>query len=473
VLTPTHGIRERAVALARSEPLGRVLVYGALATATVSISLLLIFVTSLTPSERGTLVGIALAAWVALVALGWTRDTLPLKPLLAAIAITLLFAVVTPSNQSGDVNSYAMYGRIVTLHHQNPFSAYPMRFEGDPMRRRVGPLWQRTPDIYGLGFTMIMVALAPVIGQSSFLVHFAYQLVALGAVGALLWLVWRRSRNPAALAFVGLHPLFAVSVVNGGHPDALVALGVVAALILAVDRRPVLAGLACAFAASVNFTALVAGAVLCVWALRRWNRPEVVKFVAIVGGLGALPYLLMSGWLQNAHVHAGMISRQSVWNAIGSFVASGSLLRALAQNGVTVIAGALLLVVAVRHTSRGSPELAMAAGFASFLVASSWVMPWYAFPALPLLALRRPNLLSWTVAIYSSLVMFGDQYPSLGSTAIGAAGHLFLTDVLPIAALVCCVVVIVFRPREVLSGELDDAQIDAGATAVPRLAASA
>jgi hypothetical protein len=101
------------------------------------------------------------------------------------------------------------------------------------------------------------------------------------------------------------------------------------------------------------------------------------------------------------------------------------------------------------------------------------VMPWYAFPALPLLALRRPNLLSWTVAIYSSLVMFGDQYPSLGSTAIGAAGHLFLTDVLPIAALVCCVVVIVFRPREVLSGELDDAQIDAGATAVPRLAASA
>ena len=35
MLTPTHGIRERAVALARSDPLGRVLVYGALATATV------------------------------------------------------------------------------------------------------------------------------------------------------------------------------------------------------------------------------------------------------------------------------------------------------------------------------------------------------------------------------------------------------------------------------------------------------
>ena len=121
-------------------------------------------------SARGSLI----------VGLGWTRGTLPLKPLLAAIGITLLFAVATPSNQSGDVNSYVMYGRIVTVHHDNPFASYPMHFEGDPMRRHVGALWQRTPDIYGLGFTVIMAALAPVIGESTFLVHFAYQLVAVG-----------------------------------------------------------------------------------------------------------------------------------------------------------------------------------------------------------------------------------------------------------------------------------------------------
>ena len=42
-------------------------------------------------------------------------------------------------------------------------------------------------------------------------------------------------------------------------------------------------------------------------------------------------------------------------------------------------------------------------------------MPWYAFTALPLLALRRPNLLSWTVALYSSLVLLGEQYPSLSA----------------------------------------------------------
>jgi len=457
---------------ARSE-IGRALVYIALATSTVCISAILLLVTSITPTARATLVAVALGAWVVIVALGWARGTLPLKPLLAAIGVTLLFAVATPSHQSGDVNSYVMYGRIITVHHDNPFASYPMHFEGDPMRRYVGQIWQRTPDIYGLGFTVVMAVLAPLIGTSSFLVHFSYQLVALAAAGAMLWLLWKRTRNPAVLAFVGLHPLLAISVVNGGHPDALMALGVLAGVLLAIERRPVLAGAAFAFAASVNFTALVGAFVLCVWAYRRWSRGEVVRFAAIVAAFGAAPYVLASGWLQNAHEHSQMISRQSVWNAIGNFVGNADLLRSVASSGATVIAGSLLLVIAVRHTSRGTPELAIAAGLASFLVASSWVMPWYAFTALPLLALRRPNLLTWTVAVYSSLVLLGEQYPSLAADRVGALGHLFLQDVLPLVAFVCCVIVIVFRPRELLAGDLSEAVTPAAVTAEPRLAASA
>jgi hypothetical protein len=458
--------------VAHSEPAGTVLVWLALITAAASISLLLLEVERITPAQRGALVGVALAAWTLLVALGWTRGSLPLKPLVAAIGITLVLAVATPSHQSGDVYSYAMYGRIATIHHHNPFSSYPVHFEGDPMRRHVNPLWQRTPDIYVLGFTMIMATAAPLIGESSFLVHFVYQLIAVAAVGALLWLLWKRTRNPAALAFVGLNPLLAVSVVNGGHPDALVALAVLIGVFCAIERRPVAAGVAFAAAASVNFTALVGAGILAVWAYRRWTRREVGEFTAIVGVFGALPYLLMSGWVQNAHVHSGLISRQSVWNAIGGVVTHGDTLRTLATTGTTIITGALLLVVLFRHTSRGTPELAIAAGFAAFLIASSWVMPWYAFTALPLLAIRRPNLLSWTVAVYASLVLFGEQYPSLSASTIGAAGHILLQNVLPIAALTCCVVVIVFR-GESLAGELGEVADETDVTAEPRLAASA
>jgi Glycosyltransferase family 87 len=468
-----RGLGEHWARIARAEPLGRVLVYAALVVSTLAISTLLLWVETLSPQARASLVGVALVAWILIVSLGWTRGTLPLKPLLAAIGITMLFAVATPSNQSGDVNSYAMYGRIVTVHHANPFASYPMHFEGDPMRRNVNALWQRTPDIYGLGFTVIMASFAPLIGESSFLVHFTYQLVAVAAVGAMLWILWKRTRNPAVLAFVGLNPLVAVSVVNGGHPDALVALAVLAGVMSAVDRQPVLAGAAFAFAASVNFTALVGAAVLFVWAYRRWTRLEVVKFAAIVSAFGVLPYLLMAGWLQNAHEHSGLISRQSIWNTIGNFVPNADLLHTLSSSGATILAGVLLVIVAVRHTSRGTPELAIAAGLAAFLVASTWVMPWYAFTALPLLALRRPNLLTWTVALYSSLVLLGEQYPSLSPTAIGSVGHLLLQNLLPVAAFIGCVTVIVFRPDDELAGDLDEATIDAAVTAEPTLAASA
>jgi hypothetical protein len=317
-----------------------------------------------------------------------------------------------------------------------------------------------------------MAAFAPLIGTSRFLVHFSFQLVALAAMGALLWVLWKRTRNPTVLAFVGLHPLLAISVVNGGHPDALVALGVLCAVFFAVDRRPVAAGLAFAFAGSVNFTALVGAAVLCVWALRRWTRPEVVSFAGVVGAFGALPYLFLSGWIQNAHEHTALLSRQSIWNPIGNFV-SADVLHSLMSSGATVIGASLLVAIAVRHTSRGTPELAVAAGLASFLVASSWVMPWYAFAALPLLALRRPNLLTWTVAGYSALVLLGDQYPSLAATAIGSVGHQVLQNLVPLAALACCVVVIVFQPSEVLAGGLEETERDARIRAEPRLAASA
>ena len=46
-------------------------------------------------------------------------------------------------------------------------------------------------------------------------------------------------------------------------------------------------------------------------------------------------------------------------------------------------------------------------------------MPWYGFAALPLLALRKPNLLTWTVALYARSILVGEQFPSLAPSAVG------------------------------------------------------
>jgi hypothetical protein len=456
------GIRDRLTRWVRAEPQGSALVYSALGVVAASVVVLLVAVESMTPAQRASTLCISLGAWIVLVAAGWARGTLPLRPVLAVIGLTLVFAIATPSHQSPDVYAYSMYGRIVTEHHRNPYATYPMHFEGDPMRRHVADIWQRTPDIYGLGFTAIMAAAAPVIGESTFRARFFYQLVAVGAVVGLLGLLWRRTRSPVALAFVGLHPLLAVSVVNGGHPDALIGLAVFGGLLLALERRAALAGLAFAFAVSINLTVIAAAAVLAVWAYRRWTRSEVVTFAAIVLGLGAVPYLFLSGWFTTAREHAGMISRQSVWTPIGQLI-GGPDLPTIARNGATLIAGALLLVVLIRHTGRGTPEFALAAAIAVFLVASTWVMPWYAFAALPLLALRRPNLLTWTVAVYSAAILVGEQFPSLTPSYIGPVAHQLLQWWVPLGALGVCAAVIVFRRP--LAGET--------ATAEPALATSA
>ena len=120
--------------------MGSILVYSALVVVLVSIATLLFAVEFITPTARASLLVISISAWIVVVALGWARGTLPLVPVLVAIGITLFGAVATPSHQSEDVYSYAMYGRIVTEHHHNPYATYPMHFEGDPMRRHVGPM---------------------------------------------------------------------------------------------------------------------------------------------------------------------------------------------------------------------------------------------------------------------------------------------------------------------------------------------
>jgi hypothetical protein len=442
---------------ARSEPFGTVLVYGMLAISTAATATVLLTVTNITPTERVILLTVSLTAWALLVALGWARHTLPLRAVVGATAVVMLFAVATPSHQSKDVFSYAMYGRIVTEHGENPYNNYPMHFEGDPMRRHVSAVWQRTPDIYGPAFTVVMAALAPVVGESAFMARFVYQLIALVAVGALLWLLWKRTRNPTVLAFVALHPLTSVSVVNGGHPDAIIAVAFLLAMFLALERRVALCGLALAAGIAINFSVIAGAGALGIWAARRWTRAEAGKLAAITLGFGAMPYLFLTGWLDNAKEHQQLISRLSVWNPLESLVTTGGPLsflsmstadlRALMPNLTTLAAGALLLFVVLRYTGRATPELAIAGALAVFLVTSPWVMPWYAFAAFPFVALRKPGVLAWDVALFSAFILMSDQFPSLSPDMVGSLTHHFYQSVVPLLACAACVVAILRRPR--------------------------
>jgi hypothetical protein len=70
-----------------------------------------------------------------------------------AIVILLL-----PLPASGDVYSYAFYGRIMSVYDANPYVATPSMFSFDPMYPGVPTFWVSTPSVYGLGFSLMSAA---------------------------------------------------------------------------------------------------------------------------------------------------------------------------------------------------------------------------------------------------------------------------------------------------------------------------
>src|SRR5207237_1365982 len=123
-----------------------------------------------------------------------------------------------------------------------PYVRVPNAFTTDPFLQRVVPVWRGAPSVYGPLFTAMSALIALAAGGSAVVARVLFQAVAAGAFAGIARILVRARVSPAMLAAILLNPLLVVAVVNGGHNDALVALGILGAT-LAVERdRPVLAG---------------------------------------------------------------------------------------------------------------------------------------------------------------------------------------------------------------------------------------
>ena len=147
---------------------------------------------------------------------------LGIAPVAVAIAITVGAAVAAPPRTSNDVWSYTMYGRMVTEHGTSPYNHSPADFRRDPFFERVSPRWRRRASVYGPVFVGVAALGAWVAGPSALTARLYFQLFAALALVAVLIVVWRTTRSTAAVAFLGLNPVLAVVVVNGGHNDMLI-----------------------------------------------------------------------------------------------------------------------------------------------------------------------------------------------------------------------------------------------------------
>ena len=318
----------------------------------------------------------------------------PRRVVIAAGVLVAVAVVVTPRG-SGDVWSYVMYGRMLVVHGASPFTHGPAAFPRDPFTHLVARSWRHTPSVYGPGFVALAGAGTGVAGHSMLLNRLYFQAVEAAALAGALALVWRRTRDPVALAVLGLNPTV-LAVVNGGHNDLVVGLALLAGVLLVLDRRWAWGGVLLAVAASIKLVVVLPIAAVVLWVWRRQGRRGALHVAAACGAVLVLAYTVAGG-LPALHplLHARRQHDQmSIWQLPRELLRSsllGPVISTAALGSIAVLAGFVVLTALRRRPSSASgfdlePVVLVGATALVFFLAASFVLPWYSAWALPALA---------------------------------------------------------------------------------------
>ena len=149
----------------------------------------------------------------------------------AAQAIPL----AAPLLLSRDAFLYWSEGRVFAVHHANPYVKTPADFPHDPSLQWVSGSWRAQPAPYGPAWEVVGTVAAPT--RSARNAELVYRALAVLALLGSILLVARRTRDPAAVAFLGWSPLLAIHYGGGGHSDALMMLLLLGALALGTTAR--------------------------------------------------------------------------------------------------------------------------------------------------------------------------------------------------------------------------------------------
>lgn len=347
------------------------------------------------------------------------------RPVVATIGVVLVVAVCVGPRSSNDLWSYTMYGRMVSVYGSSPYRHVPAEYRADPFDHLVSPIWQHRGSVYGPAFVGYAAALTFAAGDSRLVDRLLFQLGAALAVAGALLLVWRRTRSPAALAWLGLHPVFGAVIVNSGQIDAFIGLAILAAALLVAERRGALAGLAIAVASLVKVTSLVVLPAVVFWAWRHGERRVARRAAAVTGAVVAVVYLpFVAG---QTHVLKGAdhsVTPGSPWNLPAELLVgkdAGRDLPGLVPSNATLstlfylslaLVGVLALALAWRWARADRPEPATGAAAAAYGIGAEYTLPWYAAWALPVMTARRPSPLGWLVWVQAAVLLAAWKLPT-------------------------------------------------------------
>jgi hypothetical protein len=354
-------------------------------------------------------------------------------------AVLLVLAVAIPPQRSRDLWSYAMQGRIISVHHANPYLHQPDQFSSDPALARVAKGWRHSPNPYGPAFALTEAGVGWVAGGSALATRLLFQgIEALGVV-AIVVALRRRAAATAATAFILLSPAV-VATVNGGHNDILVGACILGAVLLADRRRLVAAGVVMGCAALIKVTAIVAVPAIVLWLIGHGRKRAAGGFLAVALAVVAAGYLAFGGLRALAPVasSADRASRAALLEWPRHL-----LLSSLGAHGVghlMTLVAMVCILAAIGLAWRRSANVESSASIVvpalvALICSMIYVLPWYAMWVLPTAATRqkgRSTFAAWLIT--SALLVAYDAPP--GMTGSGWLNVLLGHLALPVTAVV-------------------------------------
>src|ERR1700761_717579 len=177
--------------------------------------------------------GLAMMLWAN--SRGWSPN--PRKVFWTAAGVVAVVVNITPVG-SGDIASYAAYGRIAALGY-NPYTFKPDQLPGpnNPYTQLVSPQWQGTVSAYGPVATWMHLFAAWIGGPKPWLTIWVLMMIMGASFLAAGYILLRTAENPvrAVLLWVA-NPLLIVELVMGGHLDGFLALFAIAAIVMSRRR---------------------------------------------------------------------------------------------------------------------------------------------------------------------------------------------------------------------------------------------
>jgi hypothetical protein len=370
--------------------------------------------------------GLAMMLWAN--SHGWSPS--PRKVFWTAAGAVAVLVNITPVG-SGDVASYAAYGRIAALGH-NPYTFTPNllpKGANNPYTMIVGVKWQATPSVYGPVATWTQQLAALVGGEKAWLTIWALMIMAGVAFLATGYVLLRTAEDPvrATLMWVA-NPLLIFELVIGGHLDAFLSLFAIAAIVMSRRcTRPwhdLTVGLLVGVAGGIKITAAFVALAIAIPLIhdRAWARLARIAVVAVVTTFGLYIFSYGLGALGLAFGDSKLVISPTIWRLIQVTVQHyyGDHAEATVTSTFGFIWVPLMVLLAWYLYNRLSPDVptVVAASCAltfAFMVLSPWQLPWYSAVAWVTLALLPRNQLTrWLTIATGALALthFNGGHPT-------------------------------------------------------------